>query len=577
MHELARAFLHFDPPPPGPAGGMTLQGWVVAKPGHHYADVRTRVGDRVFPGVHGIPREDLAQFFQSPKRYLLAGFSVTMPLPAGRHRVEFEALTLEGRWEHLDGLDWEAGAPAALPDDVERTPLNADGMGEALRTVLRRAGNEAGGVASIAREVVAGTPARHHLQHPPRPFHGHLDQPRTRERSLFGRLPISGWMYHESQPIKRILATADLQAVQELKLGRATVFLGERSGHSPLATHCGYDGFLDLPAQLPQPVAVRVYAELADGSWHLGSVARFAETDQEFLKLAYGRFSPLAFWRAWRALVRAMQAAGWPLPDGRGAVIRQVWREYSAQAPRRAARTPVPVTAAAAPPAFREARMRDGHNRSQQAAEGAASSLKPAASRWLTVAQWGLAAVVTVSLATLAIQSVRRSNAAQPVFVVVGLDANRNTFAELPQPGSAAQDADTRFIQLASTAENLWRNPAARPLPAAPASTDSHGYALFDPGSQQGFIAIEQLPALAENQRYHLWVVDAATGHIRDAGVLPLAGLNRGLYSFALEPNGTSKADNSHPNFFITIEDAGTATEPAAKPRGKVVLGKDTF
>ena len=46
------------------------------------------------------------------------------------------------------------------------------------------------------------------------------------------------------------------------------------------------------------------------------------------------------------------------------------------------------------------------------------------------LAQWGIAAVITVSLATLAIQSLRAPS--RPVFVVVGLDANRNTFAELP-------------------------------------------------------------------------------------------------------------------------------------------------
>jgi glycosyltransferase involved in cell wall biosynthesis len=348
MHEIVPAFLHFDPPFPGLVGGTILQGWLAPKPGHHYADVRARVGDRYFPGIYGIPREDLAQFFKSPRRHLLAGFSVTMTLPAGRHRVEFEALAIAGRWEHLGGLDWDVTAQEALPDDVERTPLNADGMGEALRIVLRRLGQGEGDATAVARAVVAATPARHHLQHPPRPFHGHLDQPRTWERSLFGRLPISGWVYHEGQRIRRVLATADLQAVQEMRLGRETDFLGARSGNSPLATHCGYDGFLDLPAQLPAPVCVRVYAELADGSWHLGSVARFAQTDHEFLKLAYGRFSPLVFWRAWRALAAAITAGGWPLPEGRGPVIRQVWREYSAQAPRRRTLAPLPVTAARA-------------------------------------------------------------------------------------------------------------------------------------------------------------------------------------------------------------------------------------
>jgi anti-sigma-K factor RskA len=192
--------------------------------------------------------------------------------------------------------------------------------------------------------------------------------------------------------------------------------------------------------------------------------------------------------------------------------------------------------------------------------------------RWVTLAQWGVAAVVTLSLATLAIQSLRTP--AQPVFVVVGLDANRNTFAELPLAGPVAQDADSRFIQLASTAGSLWRNPEARPLPVAASSAGNHGYALFDPASQQGFIAIEQLPALTGSQRYHLWVIDDESGRIRDAGILPLVGANSGLYSFALDP--AAGKQSARPNFFITVEDTAASSTPA-QPSGKVVLGKNSI
>ncbi len=340
MHETPTAFVHFDPPLPGLVGGTILQGWLVGKPGHDYTDVRTVCGGAVFPGVHGNPRRDLAEFFKSPQPFLLAGFSITMTLPEGRHRLRFEGLAITGRWENLGELDWEVNANEARPDPEGLTPLNADAFGEVLRVALRRQAAPSATIEETVRGVIAETPLRHHLQHPPRPFHGHLDQPRTWERSLFGRLPISGCVYHESQAIKRVLATVDLQAVQELKIGRATDFLAERSGNSPLAAHCGYDGFLDLPAQLPLPVTVRIYAELADGSWHLGSVARFTQTDHEFLKQAYGRFSPLTFWRTWRALVRSVTNAGWHLPADRGAVVRQVWREYSAQAPRRSGGAP---------------------------------------------------------------------------------------------------------------------------------------------------------------------------------------------------------------------------------------------
>jgi len=188
---------------------------------------------------------------------------------------------------------------------------------------------------------------------------------------------------------------------------------------------------------------------------------------------------------------------------------------------------------------------------------------------WAGFARWGIAAVITVSLATLAVQSLRPS-AARPVIVFVGLDANRNTFAELPARASA-QDPDARFIQLASLAENFWDQPNSLPVKTASASGNNRGYALFDPTSRLGFIAIEQLPVAGANQRYHLWIVDSGTERIHDAGILPLAGMNRGLYSFTLEPATGDKPDR--PRFFITAEENNGAA-PESQPRGKVVLGR---
>ncbi len=188
--------------------------------------------------------------------------------------------------------------------------------------------------------------------------------------------------------------------------------------------------------------------------------------------------------------------------------------------------------------------------------------------RWVTFARWGLAATIAVSLATLALQSLR-SSAARPMIVFVGLDPNRNTFAELPLR-APARDPDARFIQLASLAENFWRKPGDLPVKPDPASGDNRGYALFDPGSRQGFIAIEQLPVIAETQRYHLWILDPSTAQVHDAGILPLGAMKRGLYSFTLGPVGG--LNSTRPNFFITVEKNGAAPPPA-RPKGKVVLG----
>lgn len=202
-------------------------------------------------------------------------------------------------------------------------------------------------------------------------------------------------------------------------------------------------------------------------------------------------------------------------------------------------------------------------------APAANTGSSPSPVRWPAFARWGIAALIAVSLSILAVQSLRPA-AARPVFILVGLEANQSTYAEFPLQASA-RDADARFIQLATLAENYWEKPGTTPVSFLAASGGNRGYALFDPGIRQGFIGIEQLPVVGENQRYHLWIVDPATAKVHDAGVLPLAGMSRGLYAFSLAPDDSPKS--GRPNFFITVEVDGPAPAPG-QPRGKVVLGQ---
>ena len=213
-----------------------------------------------------------------------------------------------------------------------------------------------------------------------------------------------------------------------------------------------------------------------------------------------------------------------------------------------------------------EARIDELHPRKGAAESGAGA---PA---WFGFARWGIAAVIAVSLATIAIQTVRHPSG-QPTVVVVGLDANRNTFADLPVQNSVTT-ADQRFMHIASLAENFWKKPSDLPVKGRSAPDGSRAFAVFDPKNALGFIAIENLPVAPENQRYHLWIVDQPSGRTFDAGVLPLEGARHGLYSFALAPGDAPSSD--HPNFLITLEDED-APQQSEKPRGKVVLGRNNI
>jgi anti-sigma-K factor RskA len=185
--------------------------------------------------------------------------------------------------------------------------------------------------------------------------------------------------------------------------------------------------------------------------------------------------------------------------------------------------------------------------------------------------RWGIAALFAVAAGILAVRGIRKGPVSdgKSFAIFVGLDSRRSTSAELPLE-QGPPDADARFIQLASMAERFWERPDARPVKSGSAGEGGRGYALFDPSSNQGFIAVQQLPAIETGRHYHLWILNTASGEAREAGVLPVGVSNGGLYFFSVAP--LSDPVPGGVDFFVTSEGSGN---PALKrPSGEVVLGK---
>ena len=279
MHETPISFSHLESPAPGavlPQGRHTLRGWVWPKAGGHFVDVRARVGERFFPGVHGLPRADLASHFATGRPVALAEFYVVVELAPGPVEVVLEALEIEGRWSAFQSLAYPVN-PANPPAEVA-TPsgsLRWHEYGRALQILLREQRRSPGTpVADLARDLVAQIPHPRDLRHPHLPCHGHLDEPAAVTRCGFGRAAVLGWLFHESAPLKRVLATFDLQAWQTIEHGLSSPGPGAHYPQFANAQKAGLFGIIDVPAQLPNPVCLRLYAELTDGSLHLCSVQR---------------------------------------------------------------------------------------------------------------------------------------------------------------------------------------------------------------------------------------------------------------------------------------------------------------
>src|SRR6185503_10066224 len=119
------------------------------------------------------------------------------------------------------------------------------------------------------------------------PFIGHADEPAMVNSSRYGLMPVVGYLFHTTYQVERMWATADLQALLPLMLGRVTANLVPHFPNYPTAGAAGYEGHVDVPTQLPNPVAVRLYAETTGGGFHLVQVRTTLRHDSELEKFPF--------------------------------------------------------------------------------------------------------------------------------------------------------------------------------------------------------------------------------------------------------------------------------------------------
>ncbi|MCC6414559.1 MAG: hypothetical protein IT582_01435, partial [Opitutaceae bacterium] len=315
MPETDFSFSHVETPAAGatvPAGPIVIRGWVWPKPGGHFVDVRARLGESLFPGVHGFPRADLAAHFGSPKPHLLAEFEISARLAPGPAPITLEVLTIEGDWRAFHELRLNAvGAADPTPVCANERPLRWHEYGRALQMLLRAQHREpATPLAALAARLAAALPRPRDLRHPHLPFHGHLDEPAAVTRCGFGRTAVLGWLFHETRLIKRVLATFDLLAWQTVDHPLASPGPAAHFPAYPNAARAGLFGIIDVPAQLPSPVTLRLYAELDDGSLHLCGVQRSLLCTNEDEKAPYPARGHADFDSTCAALDAALVDAG---------------------------------------------------------------------------------------------------------------------------------------------------------------------------------------------------------------------------------------------------------------------------
>jgi glycosyltransferase involved in cell wall biosynthesis len=320
MPETLFSFSHLESPAPGatlPQGRHQLRGWVWPKGGGLFVDVRARIAARVFPGVHGYPRPDLAAHFQTGRAVALAEFTVAVELAPGDGSVTLEVLDIDGHWRPFDSVAFTvvpAHPPATL--HVPGGPLRWHDFCWGLAAVLRaRRDDAAAAWPELARRLAAELPYPRDLLAPGQPLIGFVNEPAIVAACRFGRIPVLGHVFHTGEEIRRLWASTDLQVLQPIPHGRLLPDVAAHYAQYPTAARAGFHGLVDVPAQLPNPVSLRIYAELASGELRLAHALRTRLHPADDEKRAFVRGDAATFDAALAAWRQALGAQGIDVAD----------------------------------------------------------------------------------------------------------------------------------------------------------------------------------------------------------------------------------------------------------------------
>lgn len=317
-----------------PAASFWVAGWIRSTTGQGAADVRAWLGAKLFLGLCGLPRPDMATAVAGPAGPSQAGFSFLLSANSSARELRLEVCDENGRWQefyrHAIVPPREATA-LSIPENFDASGISRI----LLRLLIARNSQPAASWRQLADEALFSARAISLDALPNPPFYGRLELPQPVATVRFGLLEISGWIAHREERIKRLQAFIGCGAPVTLLHGMRRRDVTDVFGELRDGQNSQFVGYIEVPARLPHPVSLRIIADLESGQQHLAFNQRFQPQVTVESPSSLPVFSPLTFGRAACALWMASQRHASSLGTGaqvcRG--LRSAWGEYRATAP----------------------------------------------------------------------------------------------------------------------------------------------------------------------------------------------------------------------------------------------------
>ncbi|MFI5335155.1 MAG: glycosyltransferase [Opitutales bacterium] len=318
-----------------------IGGWFLSKTGAVFSDIRAVIDGVPHLGIFGLPREHIELAHRGWCGRPHAGFLLRVLPPAGARELRLELLDAGQHWVEIwrAPIDVKSGPASQRRLQLDLLPIQLD------RLLQARRASPAGNLADEADRLAAAIATVPLETLPNPPFFGALEKPLAFGGAQFGKVRIEGWIIHLEQRITRLLASTHPLVENAMDYGRRErAEAGRLFPDHPHAAHSQFFGMADIDEHVPDPVCLKVFAELEDGTKHLVFVRRFQQRSCNQLERPRPAFGRAVFAKALRAFGAAcfrqhVRLAPW---GGFGRAAAQAYHNFKRDAP---VRLPPPASA----------------------------------------------------------------------------------------------------------------------------------------------------------------------------------------------------------------------------------------
>lgn len=252
---------------------VSIEGWFFAGPGQECRDIRAVVDGLPHLGIYGLERPDVHASFQHDPGALRVGFRIRTQFWRGAREISLQYLDGAGEWREFARrpLDTSNLAHAERPRPILPARLAYESLHylyhhfqrEPVREIRREAER-------IVREI--STPNTDH--EPEAGFLGFIENPGYWINARYEKFRITGWVFAFNREITKLGATVGLANENRMIYGKERPDVAQHHPQHPEALRSNFYGLVDVRADAPSPVNLKVFAFFADGTKQLAIARR---------------------------------------------------------------------------------------------------------------------------------------------------------------------------------------------------------------------------------------------------------------------------------------------------------------